>query len=560
MVGGLHRRSVLLGLGGAITSTTIHADTASQDAQSHATPALVPAGGINNQIQFNSNGTLSGFTMSGDVMVSATSGMATVSNGSVTWRELSAIYVESKAELGVGIKPTHFGYAVGNVLRYGADATGILDSTVAIQAAIDVAAAEGGCGQVYFPAGKFTICATINLRSNVTLVGAGYTTVLNGGAASIIFQATGISQFGIENCRISGTGPGVRETTYGVFICHASAGGRFYRVRFDAMYIGIGADSGASPPSSCIDIDFCQFENIGLNALGINSSGSNYRITNNHFRHCGLLGTTSLIGAAMELRGIQDSLVSGNIIRDCAYSSAGAVDGIRLEYQIENNQQVRRVSLTGNVITNVSGYGIRIQFGIDCNICGNVLIGGPNCSDGIVLLSDSKMATGKGTSGIFINGNSFSGWSRSAGVAILGTETANPVKGCTITGNSFSGGGYGVHADFCQDCVIAGNTIRESSGQGIYHGGGINTAIYGNVISGCSATGLEVGPRSRNVSLQINDIRANSTYGIFIAAGAASTVVLGNNCCDNLSGNYSINDSSTISMPLDRNGAAFLTP
>ena len=69
--------------------------------------------------------------------------------------------------------------SVFNVTAYGADATGASDSTVAVQNAIDAAAAAGG-GVVFLPAGTFQVspqgdnthCLRIS-TSNIVLRGAG---------------------------------------------------------------------------------------------------------------------------------------------------------------------------------------------------------------------------------------------------------------------------------------------------------------------------------------------------------------------------------------------------
>lgn len=60
-----------------------------------------------------------------------------------------------------------------NVMRYGATNAGVLDSTTAIQTAIDACALARG-GYVIFPAGRYKISATLNVNyPGVQLVGAG---------------------------------------------------------------------------------------------------------------------------------------------------------------------------------------------------------------------------------------------------------------------------------------------------------------------------------------------------------------------------------------------------
>lgn len=76
-----------------------------------------------------------------------------------------------------------------NVLDFGADPTGVANSTAAIQAAIDSISA----GVVILPIGTYKTVATINMKNGVSLVGAGsYATVIqNITTAAIITVNTG---------------------------------------------------------------------------------------------------------------------------------------------------------------------------------------------------------------------------------------------------------------------------------------------------------------------------------------------------------------------------------
>lgn len=68
---------------------------------------------------------------------------------------------------------------VGNALDYGADNTGIADSTAAIQAAVD-----SGKSTIFLPAGTYNVTDTIVVPPNVSVVGEGEATIID---------ATGIS-------------------------------------------------------------------------------------------------------------------------------------------------------------------------------------------------------------------------------------------------------------------------------------------------------------------------------------------------------------------------------
>jgi len=68
-----------------------------------------------------------------------------------------------------------------NVLDYGADRTGVVDSAAAIQAAID--ACDGQQQRtVYMPGGVYLIASNINVKEGVALIGEGNTTAFSNGS------------------------------------------------------------------------------------------------------------------------------------------------------------------------------------------------------------------------------------------------------------------------------------------------------------------------------------------------------------------------------------------
>lgn len=70
-------------------------------------------------------------------------------------------------EITAGVTPVNFVYLQGDIRRYGADATGVADSTAAIQRAVNVAQVVGpivaGYANVDIPAGTFIVSSTINI-------------------------------------------------------------------------------------------------------------------------------------------------------------------------------------------------------------------------------------------------------------------------------------------------------------------------------------------------------------------------------------------------------------
>jgi parallel beta-helix repeat protein len=437
-----------------------------------------------------------------------------------------------------------------SVKDYGAVGDGVTDDTAAIQAAVNTG------GAVIVPVGTYKVSAKISLVSNVQILGAGTAAIFLGTQASgTMFESNGATGWAIDGCHFTGAGTSGTGTVYAVFVKNATSNIRISRCSFDTCYMAIGVDSATLPASFAIEISGNKFNNIGLNGLGINSTGADYRIANNLFYNCGTVATLANIGSAMELRGVQRSLISNNVMRDGQYSSAGAVDAIRLEYNTELTTQVSGVTVSGNTIQNVSGYGIRVQFALNCDISGNTLVGAATCQDAIGLLGDTVAGVNKTSSNISVAGNTISGWIGYSGIAVLGSDAAIPVANCTISGNAVSGCGYGVRHFVGQDNLITGNAIKSSANQGIYHGSGVGTLIAANVTDSGSATGVQIAAGSKGV-VSGNSIRNNATYGLFLTSGATNWVVSGNTIRDNTTANYSINDASTVQMTLDGNGIA----
>ena len=96
-----------------------------------------------------------------------------------------------------------------NVKDFGAVGDNIVNDTAAIQSAINAVSAAGG-GTIYLPAGTFRVTTTINVASNINLVGAGIgTTVIKMDSASTaaeVIYGTGLTNVRIENLSVDANG------------------------------------------------------------------------------------------------------------------------------------------------------------------------------------------------------------------------------------------------------------------------------------------------------------------------------------------------------------------
>jgi hypothetical protein len=90
----------------------------------------------------------------------------------------------TQAESEAGITPTNYSYQSGNVLRYGADPSGLTDSTIALQVAINAGWAYAGSAPndginranpvIEFPPGRYRISNTLVVPTGMTLRGTGH--------------------------------------------------------------------------------------------------------------------------------------------------------------------------------------------------------------------------------------------------------------------------------------------------------------------------------------------------------------------------------------------------
>lgn len=83
---------------------------------------------------------------------------------------LQRVYRRTDNEIAAGVTPTYYYYPPGNVLRYGADPTGVADSYAAFAAAISALGSAGGV--VNIPQGTYKIATAIQLPVMAEAAGA----------------------------------------------------------------------------------------------------------------------------------------------------------------------------------------------------------------------------------------------------------------------------------------------------------------------------------------------------------------------------------------------------
>ena len=139
-----------------------------------------------------------------------------------------ALYPRTTAEIAAGVTPTNYAYPPGDVRRYGADPTGVADSTEAFTNALAYVAAltangAGGLGVIDVPEGLFSITTlTIPEDNFIGIRGAGmYNTLLQLSTAS----TTGLtlkSRATYENFMVIGLGDTEGQTGISLSASHVT--------------------------------------------------------------------------------------------------------------------------------------------------------------------------------------------------------------------------------------------------------------------------------------------------------------------------------------------------
>jgi len=442
---------------------------------------------------------------------------------------------------------------------YGALGDGTADDDTPIDLAIDGVTANTA-GIVEFQSGSTYSVTTINLNSNVTLIGYGATIKNAASNQDAVIQGTDVSNIKIIGLTIDGNDANV--TTSG-----------------DVFGIYIDISSGASN----VTIKDCKFQNTEKDAIYLDGVHE-VLITNNHFTDCAQQGSNDVIkihGSSYEVQilgnyiyNVNDAGALINVTQNSAYvlvsnnicwGGGSSGDGITIKNDadalkhviVSNNILMGSInhgihtagqyfSITGNVIDNPTYTGI-IHYGNTDNetsnqfsITGNV-IKDPG-SRGIWLV-DSRHGTvasntiySPGGDGIRIEDNGANKFSRSV----------------TITGNSIdSAGSAGIRCLGIQESVISSNLIQDSTGEGIIlqdDSQGVDSqynVVSNNYISGSGDIGIEETDAAEYNVIANNLIR--SSTGDDISVVDNETVVKDNYTPDAVDTVASV--AGTITLP-----------
>lgn len=335
---------------------------------------------------------------------------------------------------------------------YGATGNGTTNDSAAIQAAINAANTAGG-GVVYFPPGTYRIGTRLELKSGVSLVGAGreYTTLraMSGLTTAVI---VGLSGAAVSNLAIRGLTINADYTTTAINLN------------------GIQVTNGSN-----VVIDECAVTNVANTGI-VFTACTSCEVTGSRVSYTG--GAQAGVGFGVLLSGGTNSKV-----HDCHFAACNGMN-------IGGNTNALNASIVGNICdhtgtprTTVSGAGQNPAVSGTLTVVstagfppeGTLTVAGVV---GVVSYTGLTATTFTGCGGA-------SGTAIDGGVARNGYESIGFTDGCEqwlVKGNrSIDSGDNGISAS-ANRSVVEGNIIDSPQFHGIALAGGSNSQVIGNWI------------------------------------------------------------------------------
>lgn len=190
------------------------------------------------------------------------------------------VYIaRTAAEIAAGVTPSAYGYAVGDVRRYGAALDSATDDTAAL-----IRWARVG-GALTFPVARTAlITAEVPLVSNTTITACGGANIQTATHDINFFHGTSLSNVNITGLKFTQTSAGIAANLAGILL------------------------------DTCTDctVENCEF--VGMQCCGVRMIGSSYCTARNNYIHNGLANIQSSADIAIESTATLTS--SYNIVAD----------------------------------------------------------------------------------------------------------------------------------------------------------------------------------------------------------------------------------------------------
>lgn len=431
---------------------------------------------------------------------------------------LNATYSGSEKKISLAeLKKT--GVQVINVLQYGADPTGVADSTTAIQTAID-AAESSGCRVVYFPPGTYLVSDTIYIRGTNTdslpnefiqsfrIYGAGpQSTFIEGTVANLpVLWFVGASNSRLESLWIANSnGDAIRFTaSHRSFISNIHAG----RGTSDVCIWNDGSQQ--------LRISDCMLSpNIVYKG---DSTRAKYGIVATSYAIIGtaVAGSTGLSGKTLtvSLTASSTVTVSGNGIQDVADAVNGASTTTGVVASVDGDS---RLILSSRTFTDASGINDNASFVLTDGTGAWSAAGHVAATNtyGTGTLATNAMRVSNTTSeqmgfaGAIVHSPKFSVYDRADSY----------FDGCTMQGNGYTSGPTYVGdliLDRCIGSKVSQCHLETETGVSLQLNGAHNTAVYMSYMFDLDIDATQNASFFSN-TITGGSIDATSELGLFVA-------------------------------------------
>ena len=438
----------------------------------------------------------------------------------------AVLYPVSAAETSAGVTPVNQGYPVLNVLRYGADPTGVADSTTAINNAILVARVNGGL--VHLPGGTYTTSATLAVGdySGVWIKG-------DGAGITIIEPTSGLGSNPVIS--FGSTTGALNQGFHDLSILCANATGAtgvsvyqangFWAENFLIQQANIGILISAGVIQFYNNWQINRSGLYGIQLTGTGSGGNDRYFSNGVMSNVGFIQPTAgifLQASAGDWLSNLDLICQGTGL----YASPGA--GQAVEWLFAVNIACDTCSNDGIALSPASGGSIN---SLDFTACWS-----SSASNFGVYFSGAGTINGVRLNGCRVFNNQNHGIVLSAGSPITNTQISN----CDVAGNSapVSPWNSATQYSFGNLVTLSGTTYQATAAS-------LNKSppngSYWSVYSASTANGIYIGAGVSAFSLNYNRVGSEAGqgttqgYGIIVIAGASNNYsIIGNDVRGNI--------------------------
>lgn len=373
----------------------------------------------------------------------------------------AVIYARTEAEVSAGVTPTRPWYPPSNVLRYGAVGDGDADDTLALQTAVSVMS-HGDA--LYFPKGTYKLSGTLTVSglSHIAVFGKNAKLIQTASKARTLYFSGGLD-IQVYGMHLVGKGSADHN----------------------------GANTSAGLNACGMLFDNCSGLNVHHNRLENHSGGhirTRYGSPNSKF----VLNTIVGIGTAGGIASGDNNVDAGIDLREGAgFKNSNVVvagnDVSQTCFGIFISDADGAV-VSHNVVRDIPG-----QHGVYAATCKNIAyVANSFRNIALVAIKAQQLpANDQVYSNVSAIGNTIDGVATGVSYELISGVTGSYTDGILISENNIANcSEYGMSVDSVVNGVLIGNSIRETTEQGIFLRRSGEVSVVSNLISRTGANSI----------------------------------------------------------------------